>query len=64
VAVSLNDAETRNMAVDGHDSTNRWRNLYIRFEEEHIQSSEAKIKMKMAENGRDNFGTIWFYQKV
>lgn len=64
VAVSLNEVETRNMAIDGHDTTNRWRNLHVRFGEEHIQSSEAKIKMRMEENGRDNFGTIWFYQKV
>ena len=64
VAVSLNDVETRNMTIDGYDTTNRWRNLYVRFEEEHIQENEARIKIKMEENGRDNFGTIWFYQKV
>jgi hypothetical protein len=64
VAVSFNDEETRNMTIDGHDTVNRWRNLYVRFEEEHVQGSEARIKMKMEEDGRDNFGTIWFYQKV
>ncbi|MDY6969218.1 MAG: hypothetical protein SVR08_11295 [Spirochaetota bacterium] len=63
VNVYLDDQEKGQLVIDGADSKNRWRNLYFIFGEDSIIDRSVKITFKMEENGRDNFGKMWFYQK-
>jgi len=64
VEVLLNDEPFQQLIIDGTDSRNRWRNLTMVFDEDLIRENNAKITFKMPDNGRDNFGKIWFYQKL
>ncbi len=64
VEVELNDEPVKKLIIDGYDSKNRWRNLSLIFEDSLIKNSIVKISFKMGEEGRDNFGKVWFYQKL
>ncbi|MCP4133337.1 MAG: hypothetical protein GY754_20380 [bacterium] len=64
VDVFFNDEPIGQLIIDGYDSKNRWRNLALTFEEDLLLESAARITFKMGENGRDNFGKVWFYQKI
>ena len=54
----------RTLTIDTVDSKNRWRNCYVVFEEEEITSYSMPVEFSLGEKGRDNFGTIWVYQKI
>jgi hypothetical protein len=64
VDVEVNNEPVAQLVVDGYDSKNRWRNLSLTVEEHLILDSNLKITFKMGEKGRDNFGKMWFYQKL
>lgn len=64
VDVFANDESIGQLVVDGYDTKNRWRNLHINIDDYLINDSSLKITFKMGDNGRDNFGKIWFYQKI
>lgn len=64
VDVEINDEPIKQLIVDGFDTQNRWRNLSIVFEEYLIKDSSVKISFRMGKDGKDNFGKIWFYQKL
>lgn len=54
----------RTLTIDTVDSKNRWRNCYVVFEEEDITSYSMPVEFELGDKGRDNFGTIWVYQKL
>lgn len=64
VNIELNGESVKELVIDGFDSKNRWRNLSVLFEEALIKDSSVTISFEMGQNGRDNFGKIWFYQKL
>lgn len=62
VNIKLNDESVKTLMVDGIDTKNRWRNLYVLFEEGEINSYAPELSFDIGEKGRDNTGTIWVYQ--
>ncbi len=62
VEVQLEGTEPRTLTVDGADTRNRWRNLFVQFDEGEIKENSALVKFTIGEKGRDNTGTIWIYQ--
>lgn len=64
VKVYINDVFYKDLYIDGFDTVNRWRNLSILFDEKTILEPTVKISFELGDSGRDNFGTIWFYQRL
>jgi hypothetical protein len=64
VDVEVNETPVSQLVVDGYDTKNRWRNVSIKIDEDLIPDSIVKFTFKMSEKGRDNFGKMWFYQKI
>jgi hypothetical protein len=64
VDIHLDDNQVQKLLVDGNDTKYRWRNLHVRFHEDLITESSLKLTFKLSESGRDNFGKIWFYQRL
>lgn len=64
VDVELNGDVVNQIIVDGYDSKNRWRNIATVFDEDLITQETNTVSFVMGKNGRDNFGKIWFYQKI
>jgi hypothetical protein len=64
VDVLANDESMGQLVVDGFDTKNRWRNLHMVFEEDIVRDNILKFSFRIGESGRDNFGKIWFYQKL
>ena len=64
VDIKLNDKSCKTLQIDGVDTKNRWRNLFVLFEEDEIKHYTAEISFDIGEKGRDNSGTIWVYQML
>ena len=62
VDVKLNERSAKSLVVDGSDTKNRWRNVYVIFDEGEINQYTPEISFDMGKEGRDNSGTIWIYQ--
>lgn len=62
VDVKMNDVSCKTLLVDGVDTKNRWRNLYVEFDEGEINEMTPEISFDIGDKGRDNSGTIWVYQ--
>lgn len=62
VDVKLNEKSAKSLVVDGTDTKNRWRNVYVIFDEGEINQYTPEISFDMGKEGRDNSGTIWIYQ--
>ena len=62
VNIKLNDKTIKTLQIDGTDTKNRWRNLFVLFEEGEIKSYTPELSFDIGEKGRDNSGTIWVYQ--
>ena len=62
VDVKMNDKSVKTLVVDGVDTKNRWRNLFVLFEEGEINCYSPELSFDIGEKGRDNSGTIWVYQ--
>lgn len=60
--VILEKTESRLLYIDGVDTANRWRNLFVKYDEGEIQDFSPVIKFSIGEKGRDNSGSIWVYQ--
>ena len=55
---------SRILKMDTPDSKHRWRNLSVRFHEDLVDSYSLSVSFAMEDQGRDNFGHIWIYQKL
>jgi len=64
VEVRLQGKKVKTLAVDGVDTKNRWRNLFVQFEEGEIADYTPEIAFTIGEKGRDNSGTVWVYQQL
>lgn len=62
VEVTIEGTHPRNLLVDGIDTKNRWRNLFVTYDEGEIQDNSALIRFSIGERGRDNCATVWVYQ--
>jgi hypothetical protein len=52
------------LKMDTPDTRHRWRNLSLKFHEDYIDSYSLTVTFSMEDQGRDNFGKIWIYQKL
>jgi hypothetical protein len=52
------------LVMDTPDSKHRWRNVSVKFHEDYIDSYSPSVTFSMIDEGRDNFGHIWIYQKL
>ena len=50
------------MNVDGLDTKNRWRNIYLKINEGEISEYNPEVIFDIGGKGRDNSATIWVYQ--
>jgi len=64
VDVSMEETEAKTLDVDGVDTRQRWRNLFVIYEEGEIKDNTGIIKFSIGEKGRDNSGSIWIYQML
>ncbi len=55
---------SKTLNVDTPDSRHRWRNLSVKFHEDYIDKYSLSVTFSMEDEGRDNFGRIWIYQKL
>lgn len=62
VEVILQGKNKFTMNIDGQDSKNRWRNIYLKINEGEITEYTPEIEFSIGEKGRDNSGSIWIYQ--
>lgn len=62
VEVILQDKNKYKINIDGQDSKNRWRNLYLKINEGDITEYSPEVAFSIGEKGRDNSGSIWIYQ--
>lgn len=62
VEVILQGKNKYTMNIDGQDSKNRWRNVYLKINEGEITEYTPDIAFNIGEKGRDNSGSIWIYQ--
>ena len=62
VEVMIQGKNKYTMNVDGQDSKNRWRNVFLKIEEGEISDYTPEIEFTIGEKGRDNSGTVWIYQ--
>lgn len=62
VEVILQGKNKFTMNIDGQDSKNRWRNIFLKINEGEITEYTPEIAFNIGEKGRDNSGTIWIYQ--
>ncbi len=65
IDITLGDkANNRILNIDSSDTKFRWRNCYVQFEEDEVESHSIPVEFKMGETGRDNFAKIWIYQRL
>jgi hypothetical protein len=64
VKVFIDDTFVQDLIIDGFDTVNRWRNLSVVFREDLVKSSTVRISFELSDTGRDNFGTIWLFQRL
>jgi hypothetical protein len=62
VQVNLEGTQPKMLDVDGIDTKNRWRNLFVQYDEGEIKNHSGMISFSIGEKGRDNSGTLWVYQ--
>ena len=62
VEVSIEGTEPKTLNIDGSDTKQRWRNLFVIYEEGEIKDNTAIVKFTIGEKGRDNSGSVWIYQ--
>ncbi|QQO09013.1 hypothetical protein [Breznakiella homolactica] len=62
VEVRLDGTQMRVLDVDGVDTKQRWRNLFVVYDEGEVKENAGLIRFSIGEKGRDNTGTIWIYQ--
>jgi len=64
VEVSIEGTEAKSLDIDGADTKQRWRNLFVIYDEGEIKDNTAIVKFSIGEKGRDNSGSIWIYQML
>ncbi|MBN2545950.1 MAG: hypothetical protein JXB50_09140 [Spirochaetes bacterium] len=64
VQIFLNDQKVKTLNIDCRDTKCRWRNIICLFEEKLIIDDSIKISFEVTDTDNDNFGKIWFYQKI
>jgi hypothetical protein len=64
IEVSMEGTEVRILDVDGIDTKQRWRNLFVIYDEGEIKDNTGIVKFGIGEKGRDNSGSIWVYQML
>jgi hypothetical protein len=64
IEVSMEGTETKILDVDGTDTKQRWRNLFVVYDEGEIKDNTGIVKFSIGEKGRDNSGSIWIYQML
>ncbi|MDR0312971.1 MAG: hypothetical protein LBI14_05180 [Treponema sp.] len=64
VEVSMEGTEMKILDVDGIDTRQRWRNLFVVYDEGEIKDNTGIVKFSIGEKGRDNSGSIWIYQML
>ena len=64
IEVSMEGTEKKVLDVDGLDTKQRWRNLFVVYEEGEIKNNTGIVKFSIGEKGRDNSGSIWIYQML
>jgi hypothetical protein len=52
------------LKMDTPDSRYRWRNVSVKFHEDFIDKYSLTVTFSMLDEGRDNMGHIWIYQKI
>ena len=62
VTVTLQGKNNYTMNIDGVDTKNRWRNIYIKINEGEITEYTPEVIFDIGEKGRDNSATVWVYQ--
>lgn len=62
VTVTLQGKNHYTMNIDGSDTKNRWRNIYLKINEGEITEYTPEVIFDIGEKGRDNSATIWVYQ--
>jgi hypothetical protein len=62
VQVHLEGAQPKSIDIDGTDTKNRWRNLFVQYDEGEVNQHSGLIKFSIGEKGRDNSAMIWIYQ--
>lgn len=62
VDVKYEDKSLKTLVIDGTDSQNRWRNVFVIFDEGEINKYTPELSFDIGGQGRDNSGTIWVYQ--
>ena len=64
IKVFIDDTYVQDLIIDGFDTSARWRNLSVVFREDLIKNSTVRISFELSDTGRDNFGTIWLFQRL
>ena len=62
IDVKYEDKSLKTLVIDGTDSQNRWRNVFVLFDEGEINKYTPELSFDIGGQGRDNSGTIWVYQ--
>lgn len=62
VNVTIQKNQNYTMNVDGIDTANRWRNIYLKINEGEITEYTPEVVFDIGEKGRDNSASIWVYQ--
>jgi hypothetical protein len=64
IEVSMEGTDVKILDVEGIDTKQRWRNLFVLYEEGEIKNNTGIVKFSIGEKGRDNSGSIWIYQML
>lgn len=64
VDVSIGNMVNKSLLIDGTDTQNRWRNYSVMFQEEEVKDYSLQVGFTIGNQGRDNFGKVWIYQKL
>jgi 6-pyruvoyl-tetrahydropterin synthase len=64
VDVTIEGVDAKEMVIDGADTKQRWRNLFVIYDEGEIKDNTGIVKFSIGETGRDNSGSIWIYQML
>ena len=62
ITVTLQGKNSYTMNVDGLDTKNRCRNIYLKINEGEISEYNPEVIFDIGGKGRDNSATIWVYQ--
>jgi len=64
VEVNMEGTGSKQLDIDGSDTKQRWRNLFVMYDEGEIKDNTATVKFSIGETGRDNSASIWIYQML